>query len=209
MAISTFSELKTAASNWLNRSDLDTRIPEFIDLAEAGFNRMLRTRDQMTRATTTASTQYVTLPDDFLQARNVNITSTSTPKRLHYLTPDRADDYREQVNNTIGVPDYYTIAGDSMELLKTPDTNYTLQIQYFAKVPSLSDSTTTNWLLTSHPDVYLYSTLMAAEPFLMNDARLQTWASLTQKALQEIIDADDASRYAGGTLTARPITVYS
>ena len=80
MAISTYSELKTAVSNWLNRSDLDLRIPEFIDLAEAGFNRMLRTRDQMTRSTTTASTQYVTLPDDFLQARNVNITSTSTPK---------------------------------------------------------------------------------------------------------------------------------
>ena len=163
----------------------------------------------MTRSTTSATTQYVSLPSDFLQARNVNITSTSPPKRLVYLTPDRADDYRESFDNTTGVPEYYTIAGDAMELLKTPDATYTLQIQYFAKVPALTSSATTNWLLTSHPDAYLYSTLMAAEPFLMNDARLQTWASLSEKAIQEIVDADDASRYAGGTLAARPITAYS
>tara|TARA_R100000664_G_scaffold4521_1_gene9106 strand:+ start:2537 stop:3166 length:630 start_codon:yes stop_codon:yes gene_type:complete len=209
MSITTQPELLTAASNWLNRSDLSGRLEEFIAIAEAGFNRRLRTRDQMTRSTTSATTQYVSLPSDFLQARNVNITSTSPPKRLVYLTPDRADDYRESFDNTTGIPEYYTIAGDAMELLKTPDGTYTLQIQYFAKVPALTSSNTTNWLLTSHPDAYLYSTLMAAEPFLMNDARLQTWASLSEKAIQEIVDADDASRYAGGTLAARPITTYS
>ena len=42
MAISTFAELKTAAANWLDRSDLTDRIPEFIALAEARFNRILR-----------------------------------------------------------------------------------------------------------------------------------------------------------------------
>ena len=30
MAIGTFAELKTAAANWLDRSDLTDRIPEFI-----------------------------------------------------------------------------------------------------------------------------------------------------------------------------------
>ena len=44
MAISTKSELHTAVTNWLNRSDLTSRIPEFITLAEASFNRNLRTR---------------------------------------------------------------------------------------------------------------------------------------------------------------------
>ena len=39
MAISTFAELSTAAANWLDRSDLTDRIPEFIALAEARFNR--------------------------------------------------------------------------------------------------------------------------------------------------------------------------
>ena len=30
MAIGTFAQLKTAAANWLDRSDLTDRIPEFI-----------------------------------------------------------------------------------------------------------------------------------------------------------------------------------
>jgi len=51
MAISTFAELKTAAANWLDRSDLTDRIPEFIALAEARFNRILRIRDMETVST--------------------------------------------------------------------------------------------------------------------------------------------------------------
>ena len=39
MAITTFSELKTAVANWLDRSDLTDRIPEFIALAEARHRR--------------------------------------------------------------------------------------------------------------------------------------------------------------------------
>ena len=43
MAISTKAELKTAAANWLNRSDLSDRLDEFIELAEASLNMNLRT----------------------------------------------------------------------------------------------------------------------------------------------------------------------
>ena len=39
MAITTYAELKTAISNWLDRTDLDDRIPEFIALAEARHRR--------------------------------------------------------------------------------------------------------------------------------------------------------------------------
>ena len=42
MALTTYSEPKTAIANWLDRSDLDDRIPEFIQLAEARHRRDLR-----------------------------------------------------------------------------------------------------------------------------------------------------------------------
>ena len=64
MAISTYSELQTAAANWLDRSDLSDRIPEFIALAEARFNRILRIRDMETVSTaisTAAGTGYLPL----------------------------------------------------------------------------------------------------------------------------------------------------
>ena len=42
----------------------------------------------------------------------------------------------------------------------------------------MSASNTTNDILTSFPDLYLYSCLAESEPFIMNDERLQVWASL-------------------------------
>ena len=42
MAIGTYSELQTAVANWLDRDDLTDRIQEFIALAEARMNRILR-----------------------------------------------------------------------------------------------------------------------------------------------------------------------
>jgi hypothetical protein len=44
MAITTYAELQAAAANWLVRGDLTARIPEFITLAEARLNRVLRAR---------------------------------------------------------------------------------------------------------------------------------------------------------------------
>ena len=51
MAIGTYDELKTAVANWLDRDDLTDRIPEFISLAEARFNRVLRLRSMETKQT--------------------------------------------------------------------------------------------------------------------------------------------------------------
>ena len=49
MAITTYSELQTAIDNWLARTDLAGRSPEFIALAEARMNRELETRSQEKR----------------------------------------------------------------------------------------------------------------------------------------------------------------
>tara|TARA_Y100001970_G_scaffold256083_2_gene333426 strand:+ start:88 stop:723 length:636 start_codon:yes stop_codon:yes gene_type:complete len=211
MAISTYLELKNAGQNWLNRSDLTDRIPEFILLAEAQLNRRLRTRQMLVRTTSTVTSQYVSLPTNFLEAQNVELTSTSPPKRLTYLTSDRADDLRNQFSNTTGTPNYFTIQGEAIELLKTPDTSYTLQINYYKKLDSITtqgDSGTT-WLLTSHPDILLYGLLMQAEPFLMNDERINIWNSLLEKALVELEFSDDRSKYSGATLIAKPKFIYT
>ena len=50
MAINTYATLQTAVISWLDRSDMKTggelegKVPEFIALAEALFNRALRIR---------------------------------------------------------------------------------------------------------------------------------------------------------------------
>ena len=211
MPISTKAELHTAVANWLNRSDLTDRIPEFIALAEASFNRVLRTRDMLTRATTTTDAQYVALPSDFQEMLNVELTSTDPPRRLLYATSDRSDDYREQKSNKTGIPVHYTIEGQTLQLNPTPDVSYTIQMNYYQDIPALASQADSgnNHLLLSNPDCYLYGTLMQASPFLMDPQSAQMWDGLLARSMEELRISDDKSRYAGGTLTMRPKYVYS
>ena len=211
MAISFKSELHTAVANWLNRSDLTARIPEFISLAEASFNRNLRTRQMLTRSTTTTSAQYVSIPTDFLEMLNIEITSTTPPKRLIYITTDRSDDHRESINNSSGIPIYWTIEGASLQLLPTPSQTITLQLNYYKEIPALSGlaDSANNWLLSAHPDIYLYGTLMQASPYLMDQQSAQMWDGLLARGMQELQLSDDKSRFAGGTISMKPKRVYS
>ena len=211
MAISTKAELHTAVANWLNRSDLTSRIPEFIALSEASFNRNLRTREMLVRSTASVTGQYVSLPTDFLEMLNIELTSTTPPKRLIYITSDRSDDYREQKNNKAGKPSYWTIEGASIQLLPTPDATYTLQLNYYQDIPALSGlaDSGNNWLLLAHPDVYLYSTLMQASPYIMDPQAGQQWDALLARSMQELQMSDEKSRYAGGTLNMRPKYIYT
>tara|TARA_R110002051_G_scaffold312745_1_gene388166 strand:- start:824 stop:1459 length:636 start_codon:yes stop_codon:yes gene_type:complete len=211
MAITTKAELNTAVANWLNRSDLTARIPEFISLAEASFNRNLRTRDMQVRSIASTQGQYVNLPSDFLEMLNIEITSTSPPKRLIYITSDRSDDYRERDNNTIGTPSYWTIEGTKIQLFPTPNAAVTLQLNYFQDIPAFSGlaDSGSNWLLLAHPDIYLYGTLMQASPYIMDQQSAQIWDGLLSRSMQELQMSDEKSRYAGGTLNMRPKYIYT
>ena len=211
MAISTKAELHTAIANWLNRSDLTARIPEFIALAEASFNRNLRTRDMLVRSTAPVSGQYVSIPTNFLEMLNIELTSTTPSRRLIYASSDRADDFRSQQNDTTGIPIYYTIEGESIQLTPTPNTSFTLQLNYYKTITALSGlaDSAYNQLLASHPDVYLYGTLMQASPYLMDMEKTQIWDGLLARSIQELQSSDEASKYAGGTLSMKTKYIYT
>ena len=211
MAISTKAELHTAVGNWLNRSDMTDRIPEFIALAEAGFNRNLRTRDMLVRSTASVTSQYISIPTDFLEMLNIELTSTTPSRRLIYASSDRADDFRSQRNDTTGIPVYYTIEGESIQLTPVPDTSYTLQLNYYKTITSLSSiaDSANNQLLASHPDVYLFGTLMQASPYLMDMEKTQIWDGLLARSMQELQSSDEASKYAGGTLNMKSKYIYT
>ena len=81
MSLSTYSDLKTSVTDWLGFNELVPRVPDFVSLAEANFDRVIRAKEQITRATTSATTQYVSLPSDYLELDNVQI-NTSPVKRL-------------------------------------------------------------------------------------------------------------------------------
>lgn len=184
MAITSYAELQTALDNWLNRSDLSSRTPEFISLAEAKFNRRIRNPEMLTRDDTfTVASQYETLPTGFLSAERF-VLLTNPDVELNYVTPEELSEKKFVLRNT-AKPIYYTVIGDSFEFLPEPADTYTASLLYYKRLDGLA-TTDPNWLLTNHPDIYLYGALCEAEPYMRNDERLPVWKSLLAEALQEL-----------------------
>ncbi len=206
MPITTYTELKTSIASWLNRDDLTSVIPDFILLAEAGINRDLRHYKMIERADATLDSRYVQLPADWMETVRFSITSGDT-YRLELVSRDDMLEYRQKTANASGRPRFYANIGDTIEVFPTPDADYTMQLQYYAKTPALSDSNASNWLLLDAPDVYLYGTLIQSAPYLQDDARTQTWAALYAAALQSLQKASDDTRFAGSGLRMR-VTSY-
>jgi hypothetical protein len=206
MAITTYAELKSSIANWLNRDDLTSVIPDFISLTEAGINRDLRHYKMINRVDATLDSRYVQMPADWLETVRFGITSGTT-YRLELVSRDDMLEYRQNTSDIAGIPKFYANIGDTIEVFPTPAAEYQMQLQYYAKTPALSDSNTTNWLLTDAPDIYLYGALVQAAPYLNDDARTQTWAALYSAAMQSMQKASDDTRFAGSGLRMR-VTSY-
>ena len=198
----TYAELKTAIANYLNRSDLTSDLDTFIDNVEAELNRRLRTKDMIKRATATADSQYLTVPTDWIEAINVEITSNDFSP-LFQQSIESLDVYRKSNNNSTGQPVYFAMVDDSIELAPTPDVEYTLQLTYYAKISALSDSNTSNFVSVSHPDVYLYGALKHASIFLMEDERIPMFTQQFEKALEEMRLEQEKAAFGKGSLMMR------
>lgn len=202
MAISTYSELKSTISSWLDRTDLDTVIPDFIVLAEARHKRDFKIRRMETRVTTNTieDSEFYTLPDNYVAMRNIQL-NTNPKTSLEYLTPEQMD--RIHAGSSKGKPKAFSIIGNNIQIRPIPDSVYEIEILYFKHFTALSDSNTTNDLLTHHPDVYLYGSLVEAEPYLNNDKRIDTWASFYDRAKRDIIESNERDRHSGVAPTTR------
>ena len=198
MALSTYSELKASIADWLNRDDLTSVIPDLITLCEADLNRRLRVREMIARSTGATSTQFTVLPSDFLEARNVQI-NTSPPAVLDYRSPEALDRYRATIGDNADTPIYYTLIGDTIEVAPTPSSGVTIEIVYYKKFTPLSDANP-NFILQTHPDVYLYGSLLHSAPYLHGDERIGTWAGIYDAKVERMNDADSSSQHSGNTL---------
>ena len=207
MAISTYAELQTAVANWLNRDDLTDRIPEFIVLCEARFNRVLRMRgmEGLYTASTVSGQRNYNLPARYVQMRTLRL-NTVPFTTLEYVSPEIMD--RLNLGSNQGKPLAYTIKANDIFLGPSPDGVYTMEMDYYRKFNALSTSTATNTMLEDNPDVYLYGTLLEAEPFVMNDSRIPVWASSFYKALQDIQTQDSKDRHSGSEMRVRNTSGY-
>lgn len=190
MSITTYSELQTVLADWLNRADLNQQIPDFIALAESTLNDVLRTSHMVSSATSAIANSRVTLPSDALEVVYVQVSSTPG-EPLEQITPQQLVMLRRSRTKSAASPKFFAVVGRDMLVTPTPASATSLDIDYYQKIPALSASNTSNWLLEEAPHIYLYTSLLHATPFLMDDARYQVFQN---SVAQQVMNAVKSSQ---------------
>lgn len=190
--ITTFSELVTAISKWFLNRDMSADTDEIIDLAEAYLNTKLRLRQMESIDEITPADNVYDLPTDYLEYKRVTELA-STRRPLKYIGEDAVD--RMYPDRADGLSCHFTIVGDS--IYTYPLSDNLIELVYYAKVPALSASNTTNWLLTAHPGLYLHTCLMyAAELTANEDGILQKEMTIVRDMIDNLHELDNRGKFA-------------
>lgn len=166
MAIATYNDLVSSIANWLHRADLTAVIPDFIRLAEVRMNSDLDVRqgDGIATLTTTAGVNTVTLPLDFKNASALSLTSSGTTVVLDNMPMGLM--VQRYGSSSSAMPRSFAIRGKNLVLAPTPDSAYSLTLDYFANITPLSATNSTNDIFTNYPDMYLHACLIYAGQYV-------------------------------------------
>lgn len=185
-----YVELQAAVLDFLARPGdplVAPAVPLMVQLFEAEANRRLKVgaAEKYITVTTTPGSAGITLPDDCVQVRRVSYNGMT----LAYVPPDT-------LPGLGGPPLAYTIWGDTVLWIgPLPDAAYALEVGYQSGVPALATGDGSNWLLSKHPDAYLFGVLMEAEAYVGHDERVTMWAARREAAFASIEQADRKARW--------------
>lgn len=204
MAINTYATLKSTIADFLDRDDLTSVIPTFIQLAEAQINRDVRHWKMEKRASGQQSggDEYMQIPSDWMETIRFHVTGNGTSP-LDLLSRKAMEDKRAGAEDASGTPRYYTHADSQFQLYPTPSADTNTELLYYAKTDALSDSNTTNWLLSEAPDVYLYGALLHSAPYLAEDERIAVWSQMYSASVMNLNNSSENSRMSGSGLTLK------
>lgn len=191
MALSNYTELQEAIADYLD-DDLTDQIKDFIRLAEARHRREIRIREMVKREALTVNARYVDYPTGFLEARNLRLLTNP----MTVLSEVSVHEMNRRRQETTGKPTFVTFH-EQIEFDSAPDQTYNGEIIFYKAVDRLSDSVATNDILDIAPDAYLYASLLASAPFLLNDERVQLWGQLYAQARDSLNETAKASRRTG------------
>lgn len=202
MYFDTLTELRDTVADWLNRQDIEDKIPSFIRLFEARASRELRTHDMVKRATAVVNKGYFVVPTDWRETVAL-LRLTPQPERLNFVSIDGSFELREKYAGISVPPKVYTQMDGKFFLYPEPQGDVDLELIYRASIPALSAETPSNWLLTKSPDLYLFGSLSEAEPYLKNDERMPLWQSKADRILASMQAEAERASFPQGALAVK------
>lgn len=217
MTISTYQELQAELADWLGRDGEPVFTGKTSTLIQLAENRMwygedvpgqpklsFRPREMLCRAQAIMNEEFEWLPTTFLEMESVQMIKGGTDwTPLTYKDTDEFVRLREKISGKD--PAYYTVYGEQIRFWPAPtgteDPPIEYELVYWGKFEPLTNEKNTNTILTNYPDIYLFGSLMMAEAFVMNDARIATWRTAYDGAVRA---ANGAARRRRGVSAIGP-----
>lgn len=183
MAIANYTDLKAAVATWLHRSDLTATIVDLITIGEAYLNRTIRAQG-MFNVTTLGLPLGSSAVTDIAGKGPIRSLRHATYGELPHRSIDDVVNAAAANTGKTGTPKMWCAVGNATQFDITADVAYTYTVTRDLRLLIATD--TTNWLLTNHPDTYLYASLAAAAPLLRDDPRVSLWVSLRNQAIKDV-----------------------
>jgi hypothetical protein len=194
--ITDYTTLKQAIALELNRTSLTDSIPTFIQTFEAQAKRDERYRKLTDRGEVLVSSDNVALPSDFMSLESWYHDGSTYFGPIEIVSPDQIGRLKASYGAT-GVPQFAALVGGYARFAPEPDASYPTWMTYWRKIVSLSSTNTTNWLLSEHPDIYLYGALVESAPWLKDDVRIATWQQMLEPRLEALHSATVNAQWGG------------
>jgi hypothetical protein len=200
MSLQTYADLTAALTNWLQRSDLAALLPNFVQLFEACANRRLRVRQQEATVELAPGNGVAALPPDYLAWRR--LTWIGNPRQeLAYVEPSWLQAAYPDL--PAGLPRVFTIEGGNILTMPFDPGNTALELVYFQQIPALA-ANSTNWLISQHPDLYLFGSLTEAQAYTVNAETAALWKARRDELFDEIERLSNKSRGPGAIRVMSP-----
>jgi len=140
----TYSTLKAALKDYTQNDEVSfvSNLPLFIRLAEERILKavQLSVFEKNVSGTMTASNQFLTCPSDFLASNSLTITNSSNFEYLQFKELEFVQSYNPN-SATTGTPKYYAqFDVDHFLIAPTPDSGYAVNLSYFYRPASLTQS---------------------------------------------------------------------
>jgi len=174
LAFDNYTELTDAIADWMNRSDLSGSVQSMVALCEARLRRELQPLFGETTGSVAVVDGTGALPAGCDIIRHVAYDGAVIP----CVSP-----YEGRLIAAGSTPTGYSIEGNSIYLW--PSCDATVALTYQSKLVGLSEANPTNDMLSEHPDLYFYGSMLFAEGYVANDVRASLFKQLWDEAITE------------------------
>lgn len=187
-----YSNLIATVARWLNRTDLDDIIPDFVRIAESEMNADPRIADAAQVITTVGniSGSQITVPDDVEELHQVSVNG-------HPCEQLALADFQRTLS-----PYVCTRVGN---VLKLPgNTLGSYELIYAQRLKPLRLLDDTNWLLQRYPDVYLWKCCEQGGVWLQDSEAAQGYRAKYEAAVANIPSAHNYNKWGGALQVQSP-----